>query len=163
MPADSTRIIAEQSVDCGALFTLKNQKFDYLGKRPYIYSAPYYEMIFNSKRNYGVFQLGRGSGRRPFLYIKLFPFNTCIKNDEVVEFLLVNGSRYRLKNIYDANCDGVSISELKPKDVKTLTKEEISSVKVLTFEKDYEFRLSHEDAERMQAELRCIIKRFKYR
>jgi hypothetical protein len=151
-------------VDCNALFTLNNRKIDYLRKKPYVYTEPYYERAYNSKKDYAVFQVGKRKGTRPFLYIRMFTFNTCIKQDEVLEFILENGYRYRIENIYDPNCDGFFVAGIRNKDIKVLTQGVISSVKLLTFEKDYEFHLSEEESERMKDELQCLkYNNFKFR
>ncbi len=148
--------IVTRVVDCNALFTLNNRKIDRLDKKNYVYTEPYYERVYNNKRDYAVFQIGKRKGTTPFLYIRLFTFNTCIKEDETLEFVMDNGYMYRMENIYPPNCNGFLISRIKRKDIKALTQGHISSVKVLTFDKDYVFHLSEEETERMNDELKCL-------
>ncbi|MGM5632025.1 hypothetical protein O2K51_14095 [Apibacter raozihei] len=150
-------------VDCNALFTLNNRKVDFLRKKPYVYTEPYYKMDYKSKKNFAVFQVGKRKGTTPFLYIKIFTFNTCIKKDEVVELIMDNGFRYRLKNDFSPNCDGFIISTLKNKIIKKLEQGNITSIKIFTFEKDYEFHMNDEDSERFRDELQCLkYNKFKF-
>lgn len=148
--------ILTRAVDCNALFTLNNRKVDYLDKKPYVYTEPYYLRAYNSKKDYAVFQLGKRKSTQPFLYVHIFTFNTCIKKDEVIEFILENGLRYRMDNIFDPNCDGYVVSRIKKKDLQVLTGSNVNSVKILTFEKDFEFHLTEEEADRMKDELQCL-------
>lgn len=151
-------------VDCNSLFTLNNRKIDYLKNRPYIYAEPYYERAYNDKKEYGVFQLGKRKGTKPFLYIKLFKFNTCLKQDEVLEFILDNDYRYRINNIYKPNCDGIFIGEITHKDIKKLEQGYVKSLKVLTFDEDFEFHLTDEKSEKFRDELQCLrYQNFKYK
>lgn len=156
--------ILTRMVDCNALFTLNNRKIDYLGKKSYVYSEPYYLRAYNSKKDYSVFQIGKRKNTKPFLYVRVFTFNTCIKKDEVLEFILENEFRYRINNIFDPNCDGYVVSRVKNKDIKALTESNIKSIKVLTFEKDFEFHLNEDEAERMKDELQCLkYNKFKFK
>jgi hypothetical protein len=151
-------------VDCNALFTLNTRKVDYLGKKPYIYAEPYYEKVYNSKKDFAVFQLIKRKGVSPLLFFKMFRFNTCIKKDQVMEFVTAEGYRYRLKNNYKPNCDGYLMGKIRRRDSKNLTQGNISSIKILTFDKDYEFHLQTNDSERIKDELQCLKnKRFKFK
>lgn len=151
-------------VDCNALFTLNTRKVDYLDKKPYIYAEPYYEKVYNSKKDFAVFQLIKRKGVSPLLFVKIFRFNTCIKKDEVMEFITAEGYRYRLKNNYKPNCDGYLMGKIRRRENKNLTQGDISSIKILTFDKDYEFHLKTSEAERIKDELQCLKnKRFKFK
>jgi hypothetical protein len=156
--------ILTRVVDCNALFTLNNRKTDYLHKRPYVYAEPYYERTYNSKRDYAAFQIGKRKGTKPFLYIRMFTFNTCIKQDEVLEFVLDSGFKYRMENIFEPNCDGFFVANIRNKDIEKLTQGNISSIKLFTFEKDYEFHFTKNEAERVQDELQCLrYNKFEFR
>ncbi len=151
-------------VDCNALFTLNNRKVDLIGGKPYIYAEPYYERVFNNKKDFAVFQTIKRKGRRPLLFVKIFRFNTCLKKDEIMEFITNNGYRYRIKNSYKPNCDGYLIGKIRRKDIKNLTRSDISSIKIITFDRDYEFHLESAEADQIKDEFQCLkSKRFKFK
>ncbi len=127
-----------------------------LSKRDFAAAEPYFLRSYNSKEDFAAVQLGKRNGSKVFLYIKIFRFNTCIKNNEALEVTLENGITYFIKNKMSVNCKGDLVVELNNSDIKELVTQPISSFKVLSFQKDFEFHLNSETATKIRQDLECL-------
>ncbi len=135
---------------------------DKLAKKPYVYVSPYYFRVYNSDKEYIAFQLGKRKRNKLFLYIKVFSHNVCIRNGKVIEFIFEDGSVQSFqKNKYPINCEGVIVIRLKRKQRKILTSGKIKSFMVFTFQKDYTFHITEEDAQSIQSDIH-LLKNYKF-
>lgn len=127
-----------------------------LSKRSFAAAEPYFLRSYNSQEDFAALQLGKRKGSKVFLYIKVFKFNTCIKDDESLELILENGLTYSIRNKLNVNCNGDLVVELDRKDVEQLLEQSITSFMVLSFQKDFEFHLSSDIATKFREDLKCL-------
>jgi hypothetical protein len=160
----STYAIAQLSAKDSLKIRYKNRvkitrsKENFLDKKAYAFTEPYYFKVYNTDEDYISFQLGKRKGSKIFLYIKLFSFNACIKKDDVVELSFVNDDKYELINRYQVNCEGYIVSELKSSDIKYIFKSFIKGFIIHTYQKDYEFRVDKKTATQINEDIRCLKK-----
>lgn len=133
-------------------------KENFLDKKTYAYTEPYYFKVYNTDQDYISFQLGKRKGSKVFVYIKLFSFNACIKKDDVVELTFVNDDKYDLINKYQVNCEGYIVVELRPYDIKYMSKSLIKGFMIHTYQKDYEFRVDKKTASQIYEDIKCLKK-----
>lgn len=137
---------------------ITRSKENFLDKRPYAHTEPYYFKVYNTDQDYISFQLGKRKGSKVFLYIKLFSFNACIKKDDVVELSFVNDDKYELINKYQVNCEGYIVVELRQYDIKYIMKSFIKGFMIHTYQKDYEFRVDKKTAKQINEDIKCLRK-----
>lgn len=128
-----------------------------LAKKDYIYTEEQSFVMYNSKKEYAIFQLGKKKGRKKiFLYIKLSAYNACVKKDDVVEIMFKDGSSLQLKNNYAVNCKGDIVIEINRKQIESMIKKQVNSFMIYTFQKDYEFHFSEIDNNSFYQKLICL-------
>jgi len=141
---------------CERRVTVMDPKEKTLDKKVFIYTQPYYLRSHNSDTDYMSLQLVRRKGNEVIIYVKLFVFNACIKKDDVLEFSFINDSRYDLKNTFDINCDGNIVLQLNEKDIKNITKVLAKNFRLYSFQKDYVFQLTDEEAMNFKKDIECL-------
>jgi hypothetical protein len=145
-------------IRCKNRVKITRSKENFLDKRAYAYTEPYYFKVYNTDQDYISFQLGKRKGSKVFAYIKLFSFNACIKKDDVVELTFVNDDKYDLINEYQVNCEGYIVLELRGYDIKYMSKSLIKGFMIHTYQKDYEFRVDKKTAAQMYEDIKCLRK-----
>lgn len=145
-------------IRCKNRVKVARSKENFLDKKAYAYTEPYYFKVYNTDPDYISFQLGKRKGSKVFLYIKLFSFNACIKKDDVVELTFVNDDKYELINKYQVNCEGYIVVELRGYDIKYIKKSLIKGFMIHTYQKDYEFRVDNKTAKQINEDIQCLKK-----
>ncbi len=135
---------------------VEDKSYNALSKKSFAIAEPYYMRSYNSKDDFAAFQIGKRKGSKVFLYIKLFKFNACVKNNESLEIITENGITYSFKNKFKVNCQGELVVELNKKEIKELSMNKISSFMLLSFQKDYEFHINQETSQKISEDLICL-------
>lgn len=143
------------TVSCSRI-NLEDKSYNPLSKRSFATAEPYYLRSYNSKEDFAAFQLGKRKGSKVFLYIKLFKFNSCMKDDKSLEIMTESGIRYSLENKLKVNCDGNIVAELSEKDIKELSGYKISGFLVMSLQKDYEFHMTQEMSRKFSDDIVCL-------
>lgn len=143
------------TVSCSRI-NLEDKSYNDLAKKSFAAAEPYYLRSYNSKNDFAAFQLGKRQGSKVFLYIKLFKFNACMKDDKSLEIMTESGIRYSLENKLKVNCEGNIVAELSEKDIKELSGYKISGFLVMSLQKDYEFHLTQEMSSKFSEDLMCL-------
>lgn len=129
-----------------------------LRKRDFVYTEEQSFRIYNTKKDFAVVRLGKRKGEsNPFLFIKLSVYNACIKQEDIVELLFLDGSAIQLKNKYAVNCDGYIVAELNKKEIEIISKRQLQSFMIYTFQKDYEFHFTEEQGNLFNQNLVCLF------
>lgn len=144
-----------ESATCSRIH-VESSKSNSLAKKSFASAEPYFVRAYNSKSDFAAFQLGKRKGSKVFLYIKLFRFNTCVQDDETLELMLENGLTYSLENKMKVNCNGDMVIELDRKDFDVLSEQPILGFKFLSFDKDFEFHINNETAQKIKEDIVCL-------
>ncbi|SMO72656.1 hypothetical protein SAMN06265171_105261 [Chryseobacterium rhizoplanae] len=92
----------------------------------------------NEELVYAVMQFGKRS-HSIFMYIRIIDKNVCIKKDQILEIQYTNGETVSYKNDYSVNCDGIFVRKFDKKEVRKISENEMTVIKIYTYQKNYEF------------------------
>ncbi|MDR6370869.1 hypothetical protein J2795_002085 [Chryseobacterium bernardetii] len=95
----------------------------------------------NEELVYAVMKLGK-RGHDIFMYIRIIDENVCIKKDQVLEIQYTNGEKVSYKNDHSVNCDGIFVRKFDQKEIKKISENEMTAIKIYTYQKNYEFLVS---------------------
>ncbi|UCA61769.1 hypothetical protein KB553_09610 [Chryseobacterium rhizoplanae] len=124
--------------------------------KKYVASTPELRLRANNQEYvYAIFRLGK-SDNRVFMYIKILDENVCIKKDQVLDIQYTNGETISYKNDFHVNCDGIFVRRLNIKEMKKLSENTVSVIKVYTFRKNYEFLLNGTQNYNISNQLHCL-------
>ncbi|MCS3532780.1 hypothetical protein [Chryseobacterium sp. JUb7] len=109
----------------------------------------------NDEFSYGTLQLGKRDNNL-FVYIQILVDNVCIKKDKNVDIFFQSGEVITLQNEYPLNCEGFFARQLKRKEIEKLRGNEITMIKIYTYEKNYEYYLSDVDNYNLDNQIDCL-------
>lgn len=138
------------SFDCEIVQT--KQK---LNKKFFASTAPLHLRANNEEYSYSTLQLGKRNNKI-FMYIQILANNVCIKKDKNVDIYFKSGEVITLKNEYPLNCEGFFAKQLKKKELEKLKINEITLIKVYTYEKNYEYYVSDIDNYNIDNQIDCL-------
>ncbi|MFJ1492190.1 hypothetical protein [Capnocytophaga canis] len=119
-------------------------------------SAPPIYLIANNDRHiYGVYQLGKRGGQI-YLYINILDKSVCLKDDESMDIVFLSGEIMTLKNSFPINCDGVFARKLRRSEIKKILEKEIASIRIYSFDKNYEFYVGNLQNNLFDRHIRCL-------
>ncbi len=122
--------------DCG--ITQTKQKLD----KQFFASTPAIELRVNNEEFiYTTFQFGKRKNKI-YLYLRILEDNVCIKKDKNVDFYFKSGEVITLKNEYPLNCEAFFAKQMKKKELQKFKENEITSIKIYTYKKNYEMYVS---------------------
>lgn len=139
------------SFDCGIMQT--KQK---LNKKFFASTPPLHLRVNNEQYTYGTLQLGKRDNKI-FMYLQILANNVCIKKDRNVDVYFKSGEIITLKNEYPLNCEGFFARQLKKKEVEKLRANEITLIKIYTYEKNYEYYVSDVDNFNLDSHIDCLL------
>lgn len=142
---------------CEKKIKLVNKESQFLKNKPYAYIDAYAFRLYNTKDDYLTLQLGKNKGNNLFIYLKVFKHNICFNKKDVFEFNFTDGTYLRMDNEFNVNCEGVIISQFTRKDLKKILKRKIKSIRVYSFEKDFEFHFISKEAEQFNEDINCLL------
>jgi hypothetical protein len=136
--------------DCG--ITQTKQKMDY---RLFASTPPIELRINNEKLSYTTFQFGKRKSKI-YLYMRILIDNVCIRQDENVDVYFESGEIITLKNEYPLNCNSFFARQMKNRELKKFRENKISMIKIYTYKKNYEHRISDIQNHDIQHYIECL-------
>ncbi|GAA5084136.1 hypothetical protein GCM10023210_03580 [Chryseobacterium ginsengisoli] len=136
--------------DCG--ITQTKQKLD----KNFFASTPAIELRVNNEEFiYTTFQLGKRKNKI-YLYLRILADNVCIKKDKNVDVYFKSGEVITLKNEYPLNCEAFFAKQMKKKELQKFKENEITSIKIYTYKKNYEMYVSEVQNQDIQHYIDCL-------
>lgn len=134
-----------------------SKESQFLKNKPYAYIDAYAFRLYNTKDDYLTLQLGKNKGNSIFIYLKVFKHNICFSKKDVFEFNFTDGTYLRMNNDFNVNCEGVIISQFSNNFLKKILKRKIKSIRIYSFETDFEFHFSSNEAEQFNEDINCLL------
>ena len=136
--------------DCG--ITQTKQKLD----KHFFASTPPIELRVNNEEFiYTTFQFGKRKNKI-YLYLKILADNVCIKKDKNVDVYFKSGEVITLKNEYPLNCEAFFAKQMKKKELQKFNENEITSIKIYTYKKNYEMYVSEVQNQDIHHYIDCL-------
>lgn len=149
-------IALEKSI-CEMKIKRVSKESQFLKNKPYAYIDAYAFRLYNTKDDYVTLQLGKNKGNNLFVYLKVFKHNICFDKKDILEFNFTDETYLRINNDFNVNCEGIIISQFSNKILKKMLKRKIKSIRIYSFEKDFEFHLSSNEAEQFNDDITCLL------
>ncbi|MYY27269.1 hypothetical protein [Elizabethkingia anophelis] len=128
-----------------------------LNEKNIVISPVLYLRANNEKYVYAIMQPCK-IGEDIIMYIKIPGENICVKKGEILEVQYVNGEINNYKNDFSVNCNGIIIKKFNRKEIKKITENNISIIKIYAYEKNYEFLLTSTQKYNISNQIYCLLK-----
>ncbi|WP_267431568.1 MULTISPECIES: hypothetical protein [unclassified Chryseobacterium] len=136
--------------DCGIVQTKQKLHNQYFASTPAISLR-----VDNVEYVYVNLQFGKRKDKI-FMYIQIADKNVCIEKDKVLDIFFKSGEVVTFKNDFALNCEGYFAKQLSKKDYLKLKENEISSIKIYAYEKNYELYVSEAQNYDIDNQLNCL-------
>nr|WP_315026259.1 hypothetical protein [uncultured Chryseobacterium sp.] len=143
-----------ESAHSGCSITQTREKLD---KRFFASTPPLELRVNNEKYTYVTLQFGKRK-KKIYLYIRILEDNICIKKDKNVDLHFNSGEIVTLKNEYPVNCDSFFARQLKKRELQKLRDNEITSIKIYTYEKNFELYINETQNREIRQDINCLLR-----